>query len=181
MCNILFPIVVKIKSKQFIKFLLKLNVKASPRRLKPDSCQSHQRKIDRLTPGYRQAQTPLDPIICASITSFVFLATRFSIVGFFLYSTSEVLVQSCVTCIDYYTVCSLIKLKATVTSRLLAGTSWLVIKRYKVFLIRVSYPFVKTIKSTSLYYSSFSGSSEVTVVLNFVNERSLLAVHNCIR
>jgi hypothetical protein len=49
---------------------------------------------------------------------------------------------------------SLIKLNATITSRLPAGTSWLTAKRYKVFAIRVEYRFIKTITSTYLFYST---------------------------
>jgi hypothetical protein len=54
----------------------KLNVKTSSRGLKPDSCQTYQRKSDRLTPDSRQMQTPRDPAIGATIASFAFLATR---------------------------------------------------------------------------------------------------------
>jgi hypothetical protein len=51
-------------------FLSKLHVKTYSRRPKPDSCQTHQHKTDRLTPDSRQTQSPPDPI-----TSFAFLAT----------------------------------------------------------------------------------------------------------
>jgi hypothetical protein len=36
-------------------------MKTSSRRLKPDSRQTHQHKIDRQTPDSRQTQTPPDP------------------------------------------------------------------------------------------------------------------------
>jgi hypothetical protein len=44
----------------------------SSRRLKTDSCQTHQHKTDRLTPDSRQTQTPPDPTIASS----AFLLTR---------------------------------------------------------------------------------------------------------
>jgi hypothetical protein len=41
---------------------------------------------------------------------------------------------------------SLIKLKATVTPQLPAGTAWLTANRYEVFLIKVKYRSMETIK-----------------------------------
>jgi hypothetical protein len=54
----------------------KSNVKTSSRRLKPDACQTHQHKTDRLTPDSRQTQTPPGPTIGAIVALFVFLAAR---------------------------------------------------------------------------------------------------------
>jgi hypothetical protein len=51
-------------------------VKTSSRRLKPDSCQTHQHKTEHLIPDSRQTQSPPDPTIGATIESFAFLATR---------------------------------------------------------------------------------------------------------
>jgi hypothetical protein len=53
-----------------------------------------------------------------------------------------------------YTVRLLIKLKATVTFRLPAGTARLTARRYKVFPIRVKYCSIKTVKSTYPFYNS---------------------------
>jgi hypothetical protein len=72
-CSIIFAN--RNENTTFIKFIfIKLNVKTSSRRLKPDSCQTHQHKTDRLTPDSRQTQTPPDPTIGATIASFAFLA-----------------------------------------------------------------------------------------------------------
>jgi hypothetical protein len=60
------------------------------------------------------------------------------------------------TCPCCYTVRSLIKLKATVTSQLLAGTAWLTTKCYKVFPIQDKNHSTKTIKSTYLFFYSTS-------------------------
>jgi hypothetical protein len=68
------------------------------------------------------------------------------------------------------TVRSLIKLNATVTSRLLTGTAWLTVKRYKAFQIRVKYRSIKMIKSTHLAVPA--GSRVVTVAFNFISERT---------
>jgi hypothetical protein len=38
-------------------------MKTSSRRLKPDSCQTHQQNTYRLTPDFRQTNTLPDPII----------------------------------------------------------------------------------------------------------------------
>jgi hypothetical protein len=57
-CSVSF--VNRIESTEFIKFL-KLNVKTSSRRLKPDSCQTH---------------TPPDLLIGATIASFTFIGSR---------------------------------------------------------------------------------------------------------
>jgi hypothetical protein len=54
-------------------------VKTSSRRLKPDSCQTHQHKTDRLTTDSRQTLTPPD----TTIASFAFLATRVTAVRTF--------------------------------------------------------------------------------------------------
>jgi hypothetical protein len=59
-----FQIALKVKKKTFLS---KLNVKTSSRRLKPDSCQTHQHKTDRLTPDSRQTQTPPDSTIGSTI------------------------------------------------------------------------------------------------------------------
>jgi hypothetical protein len=69
---------------------------------------------------------------------------------------------------------SLVKLNATLTSRLPAGTPWLTAKRYKVFPIRVTYRSIKTIKSTYLHKTVLAGSREVTVAYNFISERTVV-------
>jgi hypothetical protein len=43
---------------------------------KPDSCQTHQRKTDRLTPDSRQTQAPPHLTVGTTMASFVFFATR---------------------------------------------------------------------------------------------------------
>jgi hypothetical protein len=54
-----------------IKFIwTKLDVKQSSGRLKPDSCKSHQHKVDRLTPYSLQRQTPS----YSTIASFEFMS-----------------------------------------------------------------------------------------------------------
>jgi hypothetical protein len=81
-------------------------MKTSSRRLKPDSCQTHQHKTDRLTPGSRQTQTPPDSTVGATIALFAFLATGVATVRtqfkLFLHQTNGVLVQSSVTVIGHY-------------------------------------------------------------------------------
>jgi hypothetical protein len=72
-----------------------------------------------------------------------------------------------------YTVHSLIKLNATVTSWLLAGNAWLTAKCYKVFLIWVNYRSIKTIKSTYHIIAVPAGSQEITVAFNFISECTL--------
>jgi hypothetical protein len=67
-----------IKLKDF--FLTEFNVKTSSRRLKPDSCQTHQHKTDRLTPDFRQTQTPPDTTVGATFPSCTFFATRVAII-----------------------------------------------------------------------------------------------------
>jgi hypothetical protein len=52
--------------------LTQLNVKTSSRRLKPDSCQTHQHITDRLTPDSCQTQTPPDPTRGVTTASFAF-------------------------------------------------------------------------------------------------------------
>jgi hypothetical protein len=91
---------------QYLYIFYKLNVKTSSRLLKPDSCQTHQHKTDRLTPDSRQTHTPPDPIAGVTIVSFAFLVTRVATVRtwfeFFPHRTNGALVQSSVTDIGYY-------------------------------------------------------------------------------
>jgi hypothetical protein len=55
--SIIFANRIEIKKNYKISSQIKLNVKISSLRLKPDSCQTHQHKTDRLTPDF--SQTPL--------------------------------------------------------------------------------------------------------------------------
>jgi hypothetical protein len=64
------------ESTTFIKFIYKVNKKWTSRGLKPDLCQTHQHKTDRLTPDSRHFQTPPDPTIGTTTASFAFLANR---------------------------------------------------------------------------------------------------------
>jgi hypothetical protein len=67
-CNISFAVVLKMQDYK-ISLGSKLNVKTSSRRLKPDFCQTHHHKPDRLTPYPLRTETPPDP----TIVLFVFL------------------------------------------------------------------------------------------------------------
>jgi hypothetical protein len=81
-------------------------MKTSSRRLKPDSCQTHQHKTDRLTPDSRQTQTPPDPTTGATQPHLHLLLPESPQSeldsNFFLHRTNGALVQPSVTDIGYY-------------------------------------------------------------------------------
>jgi hypothetical protein len=90
------------KSYNFLKS--KLNMKTSARRLKPDSCQTHQHKADRLPPDLRQTQTPPDLTIGATISLIAFLATsryRRNLISALPHRTNAAFVQTSVADIGY--------------------------------------------------------------------------------
>jgi hypothetical protein len=86
-------------------------VKTSSRRLKPDSYQTHQHKIDRLTPNSRQTHTALDTTIGATTVSFAFLTASVATVRtsfqFFSHRTNGAFVQLSLTDIGYYIIVTL--------------------------------------------------------------------------
>jgi hypothetical protein len=75
-------------------------MKTTSQRLKPDSCEMHQHKTNRLIPDSRQTQNSLDPIIA----SFVFLATKVAtgqyqnVIVKFPHRTNDVLRRTCDGC-----------------------------------------------------------------------------------
>jgi hypothetical protein len=81
-------------------------VKTSSRQLKPDSCQTHQHKTDRLIPDTRQKHTQPDSTIGAITAAFEFFATTVAtartLFKFFPHRTNGALVQLSLTDIGYY-------------------------------------------------------------------------------
>jgi hypothetical protein len=76
------------------------------------------------------------------------------------------------------TVRSLIKLYANLTSRLPVEIAWLSTK--KVFPIRVKYRFIKTIKSTDLYYTSYCREPGSDSCVQLYQWKHCTYVFNCI-